>query len=321
MKRLMTLLLSLALCAAALAVPASAAEEDGGMPIAPRPGPVQVWGAVTRLENGSLLVKNDNADDPNQEIVLHTGTARYVDAVSGLPLSLDSLRDGDVVYAWVGPAMMLSLPPQASATVIVGNLPADYAAPQYYQVAKVAPVATAAIYPAPALTEVTLTATDGKTLTVTDQAQLFPYLTKNVVGLADLRPGAEILVWSGAEGAPERVMVFPYAYRGYAAWTAEGTVTLNDELLSAAGKTDGEGIVHLPIRPVAEALGLEVSWEAGKGAVVKDGGETVFTVLPGQEAVLPGGDTGSYGICTMENGTTYLPAVCLLSLLDLFQAG
>lgn len=326
MKRtILARMLSLALCAVLVCAAGAAAVEAGvtgqeeGVPT--RLGPVQVWGSVTRLENGSLFLKNSNENDPNREIVVHPGDAPYLDAVSGLPLGLDTLKDGDVVYAWVGPAMMLSLPPQASAVVIVGNIPADYAAPQYYQAAAIAPRVTAAIYPAPPLTEVTLTTTGGDTLTITDQAQIFPYLTKNVVGLGDLRPGTQMLVWSDAEGAPVRVMLFPYGYRGYASWSGDGKISLNDETLSVSGKADGEGVMHLPIRAVAEALGLEVSWESGKGAVVKDGGQVVFTVLPGEEPLLPEGETASYGVCTKENGTTYLPAVCLLSLLNLFRAG
>lgn len=317
MKKFLTPLLSLALCAALLAVPAAAALTPPAPEDTPRLGPVQVWGAVTKLENGSLLLNNDDETDPNREIIVHTGSARLVDAVSGLPLAADSIQDGDIVYAWVGPAMMLSLPPQASAAVVVGNLPADYAAPRYYQVAAAVPAAD----PAKPLTQVTVTATGGETLTLTDQTEFFPYLTKNVVGLPDLRPGAELLVWSDAKGAPARAMLFPYAYRGYAAWTASGAVTLNGEALSAAGKTDAEGTVLLPIRAVAEALGLEVAWESGKGAVVKDNGTTVFTALPGGEPLLPSGDTGTYGVCTIENGVTYLPAYCLLDLLDLFRAG
>ena len=322
MKKFLTLLFSLALCAAVLAVPAAAAltppaPEIEAAPQTLRLGPVQVWGAVTKLENGSLLLNNDDETDPNREIIVHTGSARLVDAVSGLPLAADSIRDGDIVYAWVGPAMMLSLPPQASAAVVVANLPADYAAPRYYQVAAAAPAAD----PSKPLTQVTVTATGGETLTITDQVELFPYLTKNVVGLPDLRPGAELLVWSDAEGAPVRAMLFPYAYRGYAAWTDTGAVTLNGEALSASGRTDAEGTVLLPIRAVAEALGLEVTWESGKGAVVRDNGTLVFTALPGGEPLLPSGDTGTYGICTIENGVTYLPAYCLLDLLNLFRAG
>lgn len=104
-----------------------------------------------------------------------------IDAVTGLSMAAEDLKDGDTVYAWVGPAMMLSMPPQAHATVVVGNLPADAAAPQFYQVAEVKPQMMIAIYPPPPLTYVEFTTTDGTEVKITDKAQLTPHLTRNMV--------------------------------------------------------------------------------------------------------------------------------------------
>jgi len=319
MKKTLVKLFSLVLCAAMLcAVGAAAAEETSPA----RLGPVQVWGTVTWTENGSLFLKNSNESDPNQEIIVHlSDDTILMDAVSGLPMEKTAIQDGDIVYAWVGPAMTMSLPPQATAAVVVGNIPADYAVPQYYQAAEIQPQAVIAIYPVPPLTQVTLTATSGKTLTITDDAEIVPYLTKNIVRLEDLVPGTEFMVWSDAQGNPQRVMVFPYAYRGYAEQTENGRLMVNGQMLDASIQTNGDGIAMLPIRATAEALGLEVSWENGNGAVVKENGKTVFTALPGREAVLPDGEEAPYGICMFEDGTTYLPESCLLSLLNLFRVG
>lgn len=87
--------------------------------------PVRVQGTVTRLENGAILLKNSDENAPYREVILHLSKAtRVVDAASGLPLDRE-LRDGQIVYAWVGPAMTLSLPPQTTAEVVVANIPAD----------------------------------------------------------------------------------------------------------------------------------------------------------------------------------------------------
>jgi len=320
MKKAFLKLLSLALCAAMLCAAGAAAAEDGASPA--HLGPVQVWGTAAWTESGSLFLKNSNESDPNQEIIVHLSDDTVVmDAVSGLPLDKAEIRDGDTVYAWVGPAMTMSLPPQSTASVVVANIPADYAVPQYCQIAEIQPQAVIAIYPAPPLTQVTLTSTGGKTLTIPDSAELVPYLTKNIVKLEDLVPGTEFMVWSDAQGTPKRVMVFPYAYRGYMERMESGQLLVNGQMLDTSARTDSEGIVMLPIRATAEALGLEVFWESGKGAVVKAAGETVFTALPGREVVLPGGEEAPYGVCAFENGVTYLPESCLLSLLNLFQAG
>lgn len=86
--------------------------------------PVRVRGVVTRLENGTILLKNSDENAPYNKMILHlTKTTHVVDGVSGLPLDRE-LRDGETVCAWVGPAMTLSLPPQATAEAVEANIPA-----------------------------------------------------------------------------------------------------------------------------------------------------------------------------------------------------
>lgn len=262
MNKRVSRILALALCAAMVcALPAFAANETA--PETPAYlMPVRVWGTVTRLENGAVLLKNSNENAAYRETILHvTETTPIIDTVTGLPLGRE-LRDGETVYAWVGPAMTLSLPPHATAELIVANIPADFAVPQYYQIAKVQPQATAAIYPPQPLTHVDLVTTGGEELTVTDEATLFPYLTRQMVTLDSLVPGSRVLVWTDAKGTVTKVMLFAYAYRGYAFWEPTGEVIVNDQRLRVTGKVvDGE--VLLPIRAVAEAAGYTVNWVPG----------------------------------------------------------
>ena len=245
--------------------------------------PVRVWGAVTRLENGAILLKNSDENDPYREIILHLNEhTPVIDAVTGLPMDRE-LRDGETVCAWVGPAMALSLPPQTAAEVVAANIPADFSAPQYYQIAKVRPRVTAAICPPSPLTRVDLVTTGGQELTVTDEATLFPYLTRQMVTLDSLVPGSRILVWMDARGAAAKVMLFAYNYRGYISWEPTGEVSVNGRRLSVAGKA-ADGEVLLPVRAVAEAAGVMELPDA----------------------------------CCFESGADCLPAWDLVSLLDLF---
>ena len=122
-------LLPLALCAALLlSLPALAAEEKPLISPAPQIdslAPVQVWGRVTKMENGSLLVQNDDESALYREVVVHMPEGvPCVDAVTGLPMDMEKVKDGDTLYVWVGNAMTMSLPPQTSAIVVVGNIPA-----------------------------------------------------------------------------------------------------------------------------------------------------------------------------------------------------
>lgn len=307
-KQLFKLLLALSLCAAVLC--GSALAEEAGAP-----APVQVWGTVTHLEDGSLLLKNSDTTDPYQEIIVHLGDAPVVDAASGLPMDPAQIRDGDTVYAWVGPAMTLSLPPQASALAVAANIPADSAAPRYYEIAAIVPRAVIAIYPTPPMTVTDLVAAGGERVQITKDAELTPYRTKQIVSLEDLIPGTRMLVWSGEDGAASRVVVFPYAYRGYISWSDTGETRVNSGRLPVTGK-NVNGEVLLPLRAVAEAAGYDVEWVPGTGAVVSENGETLLTAMPGGAVQAAGEELP--GTCVLEEGVTYLSAYTLARALELY---
>ena len=331
MKKRILQCLSLILCAALLTIPAAAETSDDEA--AARPGPVQVWGTLTWLDGGGLLVQNSSESAAYSEVILHGESIICLDAVTGDPMDIQDLEDGDTIYAWVGPAMTMSLPPHATAILILGNIPADYAVPQFYEIVSVTPQAMAAIYPAPALTWTEVTATDGTTLTITDEATLTPYLTKNIVRLEDLIPGTRILVWSDSQGEPEKVLVFPYEYRGYVSVTENGYVSVNGQVTTRKIRTTDDGDTLLPIRAVAEALGMKVHWDAQLGAVISYGdemvkpagltGETLMTATPGGAVSVVNSDGSTselYGTCVKENGTTYVSQSALLRALDLYLA-
>ena len=322
MKKRILQCLSLILCAALLTIPAAAAETSDDEAAATRPGPVQVWGTLTWLDDGGLYVENSSEGAAYNAVILHGESIICLDAVTGEPMDIQDLKDGDTIYAWVGPAMTMSLPPHATAILILGNIPADYAVPQFYEIVSVTPQAMPAIYPIPALTWTEVTATDGTTLTITDEATLTPYLTKNIVRLEDLIPGTRMLVWTGMDGKVIKLLVFPYDYAGYLSWEEDGTVSLNGKTLPVKAKlADGEAL--LPVRAVAEAMELDVQWVSGKGAVVEREEKTVLTALPGGS--ISGWDSAGVsftveGTCVLEKGTTYISSDVLLELLDLFAA-
>lgn len=321
MKKRLFRMFSLALCAAIMcALPAFAVkteETSGETPL--YPVPVRVWGRLTKLDDGGLLVQNDDPNDPYREIILHGESIQILDAVSGMPLEWE-LKDGESIYAWVGSAMTKSLPPHATAQLIVANIPADAGAPQYYQLASVQQGYTmpTAEDSAPHLREIAAVTTDGHTLRITDEAILFPYLTKQMVFLGSLVPGSRVLAWTDAKNTVAKVMLFAYEYKGYLSWKPTGKISVNGQDLSAAGKAVN-GEVLLPIRPIAEAAGYTVDWIASQGAVVSYGGDLVFSVLPGQNVVHTAtGEKHLTDACYFEKGTTYLPAAVLASLLNLF---
>lgn len=311
MKKRILQCLSLLLCAALLAVPAAAAEDDGREPPA-RLGPVQAWGTVTWTGEDTFLLDRGERDDLSDAVVVHVGDAPYLDAVTGGTLNLDTLEDGDTVYAWVGPAMMLSMPPQATASLILGNIPADYAVPQFYE------ITSSTITEESAVLSV---AGSSDALTVPASAQVLPYLTRNIVTLGDLIPGTRILVWTGMDGDITKVLVFPYEYSSYITCGEDGLLTVGGQVLSVKATLAG-GETMLPVRAVADALGLKVYWDAETGAnVASADGSTVFSVDPGTGTVCCGDGSTISASSILENGITYLSADALIQLLDLYVAG
>ena len=322
MKKRILQCLSLVLCAALLSIPAAAAETEEEIPA--RLGPVAYWGTVTWIDEDSFLLDRGERDDLSDAVVVHVGDAPCLDAVTGNTMNVKDLKDGDTAYAWVGPAMMLSMPPQSAASLILGNIPADYAVPQYYE------ITGSVITEASAVLSV---AGSNDTVTVPASAQVSPYLTRNLVTLADLVPGTRILVWSDAQGTPEKVLVFAYEYRGYVAAAEDGTVSVNGAAVDQKAKTTADGDTLLPIRAVAEALGMNVRWDAAQGAVVSYGedmvkpapleSETLMTALPGGAITAVDSDGTAeevYGACVIENGVTYVSMAALAQALDLYRA-
>lgn len=316
---------SLTLCAAVLmSLPAMAAEKD--LLISPAPAieslaPVRAWGKVTKLESGSLLLRTDDETALHKEIVVHLPEGvPCVDAVTGLPMDMSKVKDGDTLYAWVGNAMTMSLPPQTSALIVVGNIPADYKVPEFYKVIGIDRTVMPAIYPAPERTEVNLPVAGGETLTIPVSAQFTPWLTRQMVTVDNLVPGSQILVWKDKDGKVEKVLLLPYAYRGYYTMNDKGEVTVNGEKLSVNAKLSDPNM--LPLRAVAEAVNYDVTWVGGQGATVKEGDKVIFSVLPGAgTAKRPNAEDGDWELltpCVTEMGVTYLAASDLSRLLDLY---
>lgn len=335
MKKLLLVLLTLA-ALSALCVPALAAEEakdaaaktqDKGPAIEEKaPAFVRVWGKVSPWDGEGIYLKNDSGDGSLDQVVVHVGEKTpAVDASTGLPMDLEKVKEGDVLYVWTGPAMALSQPAQVTALVIVGNVPADAAAPEFCE------IAGEAVVPAPGgKGNARFPLTGGGELEVTGKTAYTPWLTRQIVGVDDLVPGTRVLVWKDKDGAAEKVQLLPSVYQGYVRTFA----TMHDVRVAVNGGFDAErdedvpqfsakraeNGVMAPIRGIAEAAGYEVRWDRDLGVVVSLKGETVFSVQPGSDAV----ETPELGEmllsapCVKEGGTTYLPLEDLCRYLNLY---
>ena len=321
-------ILAAVLCAALLCVPALAAGSGSDAETSSAtPQYTMTWGTVTRQDNGSLLVQKPGADKPTDGIVFWTENAMILDAVSGEPTDAASIKNGSTVYAWISAQspMTMSLPPQTTPELLLVNVPADYAVPQYDVVTR----ANYIMKGIPGYSGMAITLSDGTACQVWQDATVKPYLTRNRVTYQDLLPGTRVLLWADNKGQAVKVLVFPYEYQGGLSMNDSGFLCVNGYLTvqsSDMRRPYGDERLYVPIRAVAEAAGCSVSWDPSAGVVVKNGGETLFSILPDstgvQGSAVPEGDGFHLsGPCLIAGGTTYLELHDLAALLNLFCGG
>ncbi len=160
---------------------------------------IKIWGTVQRQMRDGLHLTNPNPEDPYNDVILHiTPETAVADGALGLPLGAESIAEGDRLEAWIGPAVMMSLPPQAAALAAVVNLPEGMAA-ELYTVA------------AACLTEdgMAVETVDGAAFTVPPMADISPWRTRQIVRFEDIAPGRQLLVWQDETGVVIRVVLFP----------------------------------------------------------------------------------------------------------------
>lgn len=163
---------------------------------------VRIYGTVTRDESGRLTIDNQSGQSYSGEIVLNISDedTLILDAVDGLPVAEKDIKDGDMIYVYIGPAMTMSLPPQTNAELIICNIPADFKVPDYVTVDSVVTDAAAS--------KSVLTAVDGSKFEIPSDCTILPYLTKNIVTLDDLAEGRTCLIWSDDQGVAQKIVLF-----------------------------------------------------------------------------------------------------------------
>lgn len=158
------------------------AAEDGQNSL----GLYRVYGTVSH-EGERLMLNNIQGDTNLDTLVLNiSDETRILDALNGYPVSADSLKDGEMVYAYISPAMTLSLPPQSYAEMIICQIPAGFAAPSYETAAKLTGNSESGWQ---------LTTNRGMVYGIDSETTVLPYLTRNIVTPEDLTSGTACLVW------------------------------------------------------------------------------------------------------------------------------
>lgn len=347
-------IVSAALCAAMLMVPAIAAGTEGGdtpaadpgmcvgLPLAPGggegkaddrgstpveqawSGPVMVYGRAVELGEGSVRLQNDNPTADYSDIVLNVGEDTIIlDAVTGESRTFADLKENESLYAYAGPVMTRSLPPISNAVLILCNFPADFMAPTYAEVQQAIPGEDG---------KVSFLMTGDIVLHLSADTELLSYGSKDGAELAGIVPGTRLLSWYSmvmesypAQAVPTKVMVFPYSYGGYLEIGDMDDISLNGEKLDIAPVVAEDGTLMLPVRAFAEALGCTVGWNAadpGRVTVEKDGLPVYSFLADAEEATVEGDMVMALAAPVLtRDKTAYLAAKDLLDFHGLKLVG
>ena len=181
--------------------------------------PVQKYGTIVSVDEEAgqitILPADQAVEGASQEetammeIVLNVADGvPILDAVSGMPVQMKDLQEGQNMYAWIGQAMTMSIPPQSALQVMVVNIPQDAAAPQYVVIKEVSSDGAG---------NYTFVDQNGARWNASEEStSITPYLTRQLIRLEGIEAGDKCMIWPGAAvGASmppvytaEKMMVF-----------------------------------------------------------------------------------------------------------------
>ena len=113
---------------------------------------IRVSGTVTQIENGQILLKNEEEGAAYPQILLNiTDDTLILSGADCSEKTLSDIAEGDILYADISPAMTRSIPPMANAFVVFCETQEDTTVPTYAVITDIQ------------------TSEDGQTTIITDQ--------------------------------------------------------------------------------------------------------------------------------------------------------
>lgn len=301
MHRIFAKTMACVLCVTAMSAPAFATEvapnEDLPLLIATQDAvvlqPTKLWGQLTWEDDDTFLLENQATES---SYIIHTDASQtlFIDAVTGAGLDATTLQNGDTVYVYAGPAMTMSLPPQTSAVMVIGNIPAGFGVPSYYLV-------DGAI----SSDDETISIPVGEETLEIPTTVTLETVDGTAVQSADITTDTGILVWYDMTGNIHRVMVMADVAPSSQLLIGDDlSVTLEDVALAVPAKMVDDTL-YLPLRAIGEAMGYTVYWDSELGACVTQDEAMIY-------AIYPDGTTSF-----LENGVTYVEATIFQSAMGL----
>lgn len=171
-------------------------ENEGRMPAY-----VRVWGPVLSVTADSITIDNRSENGCRGELILHLDGERskVLDGENGYPVELTEVEVDDAVFAYIGQTMTLSLPAQVTAEVVFCDLPDSLRVPEFVTVTQMEQQSDGSY--------LMTTDTDQQYL-VPENCEILPYLTRNLVTLADVQPDSTCMVWCDERLTAKKIVLF-----------------------------------------------------------------------------------------------------------------
>lgn len=219
---------------------------------------VELYGTAGK-EEGWLYIATETGD-----VMLNTdANTVFVDG-NGYKTSIEAIENGTTLKVIASNAMTMSLPPQSYAHVVM-TADDNGGFPIYAEVEKIITDDNGNLVFSSKDRNYDVVYGEGITA-------VEPFAIRNIVTAADIKEGSRILVFAEvmtmsipALVPANRIIILPEVTEIMDTQIPE-KVTVNGEALDVE-ILDKDGMILLPIRAIAEKLGLEVAWDDGLKAV------------------------------------------------------
>lgn len=233
--------------------------------------------------------------------VLNTSTGR-----AG---TLEAVKTGDKVYAYYSPAMTRSIPAQTACEALVVGLTSEHAPAHLLTAEQVTRNADGSV--------TVLADNGGVKVTVSEGAAVTSYRTGLALKSTGIAMGTRFFAWYD---------VMALSYPGQAGTdkvvvltgdNSEVTMVTQGDIAIGTARVEN-GVVMVPLRKAAEALGFTVTWDAQERTVRLTNGTVQTVVTPGEDlyymaTAIPGA-VGMSAPCSLgassylKNGACWAPA-------------
>ena len=171
-------------------------ENEGRMPAY-----VRVWGPVLSVTADSITIDNRSENGCRGELILHLDGERskVLDGENGYPVELTEVEVDDAVFAYIGQTMTLSLPAQVTAEIVFCDLPDSLRVPEFVTVTQMEQQSDGSYL---------MTADTDQQYLVPENCEILPYLTRNLITLADVQPDSTCMVWCDETLTAKKIVLF-----------------------------------------------------------------------------------------------------------------